>query len=243
MADDLRIELITDPADFDSTYTCISNAFGNQTADGVWIGMNPDWDTPEGKKRHAADLVKRWKSGQASKNIMFLKASLPDGESTGRRIVGAAIWVHASLVPGQGEPHSEPDFASLYPDDAREQRWLQQAIRGLHRARIAALENKAAQAQDKSDPAQTSLMVLDLCIVDPPFQGRGIAKQLVTWGLDEARRRGGIEAAMEASAMGRHVYARLGFKQVGGEVDYQVDEEFRDRPLPSNVFMRTGSSS
>ena len=40
--------------------------------------------------------------------------------------------------------------------------------------------------------------------------------------------------------MGRHVYEKLGFHQEGGEVEYDVAEEFKNRPLPSNIFMRTG---
>ena len=41
--------------------------------------------------------------------------------------------------------------------------------------------------------------------------------------------------------MGRRVYAKLGFQQEGGEIPYVVDEEFRQRDMPSNVFMRTGA--
>lgn len=243
--DDLRVELISDPADFEAAYACICNTFGHQTADALWMGMNPGWDTPEGKKRHIADLVKRWTATREAGNVMYLKASLPDGT-----IAGVAIWLHASLVPGRGEPPSKPDVTTLYPNDEPMQRWLSQSIASLHAARVAALQEKAetaeaaaAGADDAAVTAASSLMILDLCVVDPKFQRRGIASKLVRWGLDEARRRGGVEATTEASAMGRHVYQRLGFQQVGGEIEYVVDEEFKGRNHPSNIFMRTGSTA
>ncbi len=59
------------------------------------------------------------------------------------------------------------------------------------------------------------------------------------WGLEEARRRGNLEAVTEASVMGRRAYERLGFRPQA-EIVYEVDEEFRDRDRPSNLFMRTG---
>ncbi|KLU91281.1 hypothetical protein MAPG_09802 [Magnaporthiopsis poae ATCC 64411] len=67
----------------------------------------------------------------------------------------------------------------------------------------------------------------------------GLARALVQWGLDEAQRRGGIECITEASSMGRKVYLQMGFRQEGGEMAYLVDDEFKDRKLPSNVFLRT----
>lgn len=94
--------------------------------------------------------------------------------------------------------------------------------------------------QEKAEPrsAQKSVMILDLCAMDPEFQRRGIASKLVEWGLEEARRLGDVEAITEASRMGRSVYKRLGFQEIG-EIRYEVDAEFRDRSLPSNVFLRT----
>ena len=80
--------------------------------------------------------------------------------------------------------------------------------------------------------------------MSPAFQRRGIAGKLTKWGLKEAERRGGLEAVLEAvleaSAMGRPVYERLGFKVEGTEIPYNVDEEFAGRDMPASVFMRTG---
>jgi GNAT superfamily N-acetyltransferase len=229
-----RIELITNADDFEPAFDSICNAFGHQTADAIWIGMHPLWDTPDGKSKGAARMADRWRSSREAGNTLFLKATFPDPNDGNRdRIVGLAIWVQASLVPGCGEAPGDMGLAALYPDDEREQRYLQQALGSLHKRRLETLHEKA-----RPESVQKSAMVLDLCGVDPAFQGKGIAKKLVQWGLDEAQRRGDIEAITEASVMGRRVYTRMGFREVE-EIEYHVDDEFKGRSLPSNVFLRT----
>ncbi|KAL2844909.1 hypothetical protein BJX68DRAFT_269443 [Aspergillus pseudodeflectus] len=98
--------------------------------------------------------------------------------------------------------------------------------------------------QEKTLPnsEQKSVMILDLCALDSDFQRRGIAAKLVPWGLEGAQRLGDIEAITEASRMGRSVYKLLGFKEVVA-IEYEVDEEFNDRSMPSNFFLRTRAPS
>ncbi|KAJ7221868.1 hypothetical protein B0H12DRAFT_302297 [Mycena haematopus] len=233
ISDDLRIELITDAGDFEPAFICLRNAFGHQTHDGLWTATNPGWDTPEGVVRGARKLADRWTASRDQGDVHFIKATLagPGGE---RIIIGMAIWVHASLVPGHGEGIRSIDFTHLYPDNEPEQRYLRQLLDSLRKQRYEVLKEKA-----RPESPQKSVMVLDLLAVDPAFQRRGAAKQLTQWGLDEAQRRGGIEATLEASKMGRLVYKQLGFREVG-DIEYKVDEEFKEREKPSNVFMRTG---
>lgn len=240
-ASDLRIELV-EAEDIVQGFDCICEAFGRQTNDGIWTTMNPGWDTAAGRARAADLLVERWRStsrdDQGRANTVFLKATLPGGEA--RTIAGIAIWVQASAVPGHGDLPAEDlrkamDLEALYPGNEAEQRYACQLDYSLHRRRIELVKEKATA----SPPA---VMVLDLCAVHPAFQGRGIAKQLVQWGLDEAQARGGIEAITEASVMGRRVYEKLGFRQEGPEISYAVDAEFADRERPSNIFMRTRGS-
>ncbi|KAF7554016.1 hypothetical protein G7Z17_g3223 [Cylindrodendrum hubeiense] len=238
-ASDLRVELITDAEDINASFDCTCKTFGSQTGDGIWIVMNPGWDTPEGKAKGAQRMVERWAGvkpdNKGELNVMHVKATLPDPERQGERVlVGVAIWVHASAVEGQGDVPVEDtraDLKALYPDNEAEQRYGCQLLESLHRRRFEVIKEKATA----SPP---SVMVLDLCVVDPAFQGKGIARKLVQWGLDEAQRRGGIEAILEASSMGRHVYAKMGFKSEG-DILYTVDPEFADRERPGNLFMRT----
>lgn len=238
ISDDLRIEPITDAGDFQPAFICLRNAFGHQTHDGIWTAMHPGWDTPAGVARGARALAERWAASRENGNgdTQFLKATLAGpGPGAERIIVGMAIWVHASLVPGHGEAVRPADFTHLYPDNEPEERYLRQLLDSLRQQRLETLREKA-----RPESLHKSAMVLDLLAVDPAFQRRGAASQLAQWGLDEAQRRGGLEAITEASKMGRLVYKRLGFREVQG-IEFEVDEEFKERERPSNVFMRTGS--
>ncbi|KAH7313768.1 hypothetical protein B0I35DRAFT_435810 [Stachybotrys elegans] len=238
---DLRIELVDQPRDIEQAFEVLCATFGYQTKDGIFMAMNPGWAAPEGKTKGTARMVERWQKAARNKdgdlNTTFLKATVPHPDQEGERLaIGIAIWVQASVVDGYGEAPVEDlrkvmDLEALCPGNPSEQRFICQIEHELHKKRIQLVKEKATA----SPPA---VMVLDLCVVDPAWQGRGIAKKLVQWGLNEAERRGGLEAITEASVMGRRVYEKMGFKGVE-EIEYEVDAEFADRSKPSNLFMRT----
>ncbi|KAH6683559.1 hypothetical protein F5X68DRAFT_22743 [Plectosphaerella plurivora] len=241
---DVQVSIISSEEDLLTAADIPLRCFGHQIADQIYRAFNPGWDTPEGTKAHHARLAQRWRSVTRDRNndlnTIFLQATLPPSHPGGARVIaGLAIWVQLSTVPGHGDPpatdlRAAVDLNALYPGDEAAQEYLVQLDRGLHGRRKQVVQEKAT-----ADPP--AVFVLDLCTVSPDFQRRGIAQALVQWGLDEAKRRGGLEALTEASVMGRGAYAKLGFKQEGEEIDYGVDEEFRARAtLPSNVFMRTG---
>ncbi|KAJ5103897.1 hypothetical protein N7532_004426 [Penicillium argentinense] len=241
----LRVELIDQPGDFYQAFDCVREAFGRQAQDGVWIAMNPGWDTPSGKTAGATRMASSWRDTTTNKagkpNVMYLKATLPNPKPEGERIIaGIAIWAQASCIEGHGDPPAQNvreamKLESLYPGNEREQRYVTQVMTSLHRPRTQVIKDKAAA----TPPA---VMVLDLCAVHPAHQRKGIARALVQWGLDEAKRRGGLEAILEGSSMGRHVYRKMGFQAVEPEIEYSVDDEFASRTRPSNLFMRTHGS-
>ncbi|ORY71474.1 uncharacterized protein BCR38DRAFT_416921 [Pseudomassariella vexata] len=243
---DVRIELIDNEDDIITSFDCACEAFGHQINDGIWSAIYPGWDTPEGRACGAARRVKTWRgittNNQGQLNALFLKATVPDPQQPGgegRVIAGLANWGQYSVVDGYGDAPSDDlgkgtDLETLYPGNEREQRYAYQVYRSLMKQRMEVVKEKAT-----ADPP--AIFALDLCAVDPAFQRRGIAGKLVQWGLDEAKRRG-LEATTEASVMGRHVYARLGFKPQLPEIQYEVDEEFLERERPSNLFMRTGDN-
>ncbi|KAJ7075009.1 acetyltransferase [Mycena belliarum] len=233
---DLRIELIDSASDFEQGFDALRNAFGTQMHDGIWDALYPSWDTPAGRAQGVARLIKRWETCNPAFTT-HLKATLPDPDKPGsRRIVGMAIWCQFSAVEGQGEPPQEgvpADFAAYFPGDEAGARYISQLLNSMKKRRFEAIRKKAG--------AQPSaVIVLDICAVDPAFQRRGAASALVQWGLDEAKRRGGLEAMTEGSLMGRLAYVKLGFRSMG-EIEYEVDEEFAARNRPSNLFMRTGT--
>ncbi|KAF2730747.1 hypothetical protein EJ04DRAFT_515031 [Polyplosphaeria fusca] len=236
MSNEVRVAPIESVDDFAQAYHCVSEAFGRQTSDGVWLPLNPNWDTPAGQAEGAGKLAQRWRSVSMNKsgspNTIFLKASLQDAQNSNKEtIVGLAIWQQLSMVSGWGDAPTS-DLGSHLGIDAVDERFARQMFASLWKRRIDYAKEKASQ----HPPA---IFVLDMAAVHPNFQRRGIAGKLVLWGLEEAKRRGHLECTTEASVMGRSVYARLGFRPEG-EVEFVVDEEFRDRPKPPNVFMRTG---
>jgi len=242
----LRVEPVDGPGDIEQAFYCVSEAFGRQVQDGVWIAMNPGWDTVSGKASGTARMVARWKDittdRNGNPNTVFLKATLPSAKPNEERVIaGLAIWVQASCVEGHGDPPDEDvaramNLEALYPGNETEQRYLAQVMTSLHQSRNVVIKEKASDVP----PA---VMVLDLCAVDPAYQRKGIAKGLVQWGLDEAKRRGNLEAILEGSSMGRHVYAKMGFEAQHPEIVYHVDEEFASRSRPSNLFMRRKGGS
>lgn len=240
---DVRVEVISRSEDvihaFDIVYAC----FGVQVPDAIIHAMNPGVDTPEGRARAADRMADRWRSitqdSNGQPNTIYLKATLPGHSHDEQKIVGFAIWVQVSAVSGHGNPPVDDlskvmDFQALYPEDESERQYAMQLDRALHRQR-----NEFAKSKSGSNPP--AIMVLDLCVVHPEFQRRGIASKLVQWGLDEAKRRGGLDCSTEASPMGRTVYAKLGFRQEGEEIEYGVEgAKFARGGMPSNIFMRTG---
>ncbi|KAL7629022.1 hypothetical protein AAE478_000540 [Parahypoxylon ruwenzoriense] len=240
----LLVEVINRQEDIIESFKCVSAAFGQQARDGIWIGMNPGWNTPKGEALAAERMVEQWRhttyDSDGNPNTIFLKATLPDPhEERQRVIVGVASWTQLSMIEGRGDRPSDDlrstlNLEALYPGNEPEQRYLCQVHRSFLKRRIEVV-------REKETLQRPSLMHLQLCAVEPAYQRRGIASKLVQWGLDEAQRRGGLEATTEASSMGRHVYARLGFRGEGQDIEYEVDSQFSPRDRPANLFMRTGT--
>ncbi|KAF4552910.1 Hypothetical protein D9617_8g049230 [Elsinoe fawcettii] len=222
---------------------CISEAFGRQAKDAVWMLMNPGWDDVDGRRKNAQNMVKEWKSIPNDKNgcpnTIYLTASVQDPDQpNSRRVAGLAIWKQLSFVDGHGTPFTGDMSEALKDYDETKKRFATQMFASLWKRRIEYLKQVSEPGSGHDPPA---IFVLDMCAVDPAFQRRGIAKKLVQWGLDEAKRRGNLECTTEGSAMGRGVYRKLGFKDEGvGDIVYEVDEEFRSWDKPPNVFLRTG---
>lgn len=242
--DDIVIAPVETEQDIRQANYCVSEAFGRQAKDAVWILMNPGWDTKDGQAGHAEGMIKRWKSGTFNKdgqpNKIYLKATVPDPENPGqRRVAGMAIWQQFSEVEGYGDKFTGDMAEALAKLDDTNRRFADQMFKSLWKRRISYIKEVSEQKDRSSPPA---IFTLDLCAVDPAFQRRGIAGKLVQWGLDEAKRRGNLECTTEGSAMGRAVYRKLGFKDEGeGDIVFEVDDEFKDWDKPPNVFLRTGA--
>ncbi|KAF3009996.1 hypothetical protein E8E13_011373 [Curvularia kusanoi] len=240
---DIIIAPVQTEQDIKQANYCVSEAFGRQTKDSIWILMNSGWDTEEGQASLAEGMIKRWKNQTYNKdgvpNKVYLKATVPDPENPGqRRVAGMAIWQQFSEVDGLGDKFTGDMTEALAKLDETNKRFADQMFKSLWKRRTSYLKEIAQQKDRTSPPA---IFTLDLCAVDPAFQRRGIAAKLVQWGLEEAKKRGNLECTTEGSAMGRGVYRKLGFKDEGeGDIVFEVDDEFADWSKPPNVFLRTG---
>ncbi|KAH8724120.1 hypothetical protein GQ44DRAFT_709179 [Phaeosphaeriaceae sp. PMI808] len=226
--DEIIVSPLETEKDFIQATHCVSEAFGRQTKDCIWIAMNPGWDTEVGQAVNARDMMKRWKSTTINKhgkpNTIFLKATVPDPTQDGeRRVAGLAIWRQLSYVDGCGDPFTGDMSEVLDKLDDTEKRFGDQIFRSLWKRRIEYL--RQVSDSDRDPPA---IFTLDTCAVDPAFQRRGIAAKLVQAGLQEAKQRGNLECTTE------------GFKDENeGDIVFDVDDEFKARDLPPNVFLRT----
>lgn len=242
--EDVIVSPVENEEDIKQANHCVSEAFGRQTKDAIWMMLNPGWDTEDGQAKNAMSLIKQWRSTTTNKdgypNALYLKATLPNPDNLGkRRVVGMAIWKQLSFVEGYGEPFTG-DLSETIKElkTEEDQRFATQMFRSLWKRRIEYVREISSPGSGRKPPA---VFTLDLCAVDPAFQRRGVAGKLVEAGLEEAKKRGNLECTTEGSAMGRAVYRRLGFKDEGtGDIVFEVDEEFQSRDKPPNVFLRTG---
>lgn len=241
-----QVDIIVSPVETEEDIIqanhCISEAFGRQTKDAVWMLMNPGWDTEIGRAKNAKSLLHQWQSITTNKdglpNAIYLKATAPDPKKPGeRRVVGMAIWKQLSFVEGYGDPFKGNMTEPLKILDGKNKRFAAQMFHSLWKRRIEYIGEVSAPNSGRNPPA---IFTLDLCAVDPAYQRRGIAAKLVEFGLAEAKKRGDLECTTEGSAMGRTVYTKLGFKDEGkGDIVFEVDEEFESWDKPPNVFLRT----
>lgn len=242
--DDIIIAPVETEQDIRQANYCVSEAFGRQAKDAVWILLNAGWDTEEGLASNAEGMIKRWKSQTYNKdgqpNKVYLKATVPDPENPGqRKVAGMAIWEQLSEVEGYGNKFTGDMSEALAKLDDTNKRFAEQCFKSLWKRRISYLKEIAQQKDRTSPPA---VFTLDLCAVDPAFQRRGIAAKLVQWGLEEAKKRGNLECTTEGSTMGRGVYRKLGFKDEGeGDIVFEIDDVFKNWSTPPNVFLRTGA--
>lgn len=233
---DVRIELIQDEKDMRDNVLCQYETFGKQTNNTFWLAMCPNADTEEGFEELVKGAQENFQKRSAHKggHSWFLKAIVQDVESGKECIAGIATWtemIHSrNPVPKE---MGKDKLEKVYPGNESEQRYLNQMFQSFLRRRGEIVEEASKEGR--------AVMVLDICVVRPKFQRRGIASELVKWGLRKAEEIGedgqAIECITEASPMGKPVYVKLGFEPEG-EVIYKVDEEFENRKRTPDTILR-----
>ena len=84
-------------------------------------------------------------------------------------------------------------------------------------------------------------IVLAMLFTHPSYRRRGVARQLIDWGIREADRLG-LEAFIEATDMGRPVYEAMGFTYMGinaWEPPHKENNEKSERWRELEEFFQT----
>lgn len=79
-------------------------------------------------------------------------------------------------------------------------------------------------------------VLLHILATDPAHHRRGVGAVALEWGLREADRLG-LEAYLEASDMGKPLYARWGFEEVG-RMDFDAREFGAEFDTPHTIMLR-----
>jgi GNAT superfamily N-acetyltransferase len=76
-------------------------------------------------------------------------------------------------------------------------------------------------------PSNAPCWILMHMVTRPSQRGRGAAGMLIRWGMQQSEK-DGVPAYLEAGTMGKPVYEKLGFVQVGGLLEIDLKEHGRD---------------
>jgi len=200
-------------ADFDRLMEIQFEAFG-QTGDAPrepFIDvMFPGGDTPSGQAA-ARDLTLKWLRSDPS--ATFLKVT----DTITGEILGGAKWCVYMEKPERWQKRVQVE------GEGDETEYIEFALGTLYRNRF---EKTAAKGP---------FLFLDIIFVDPKHQRRGAGSKLVKWGVDRADEMG-VEAFLEATRFGRHMYEQHGF-QVTEDIVYEVPEKWAHKPKIQHFFM------
>ncbi|MCJ1404733.1 hypothetical protein MMC11_007959 [Xylographa trunciseda] len=200
------------PADLLTCTHILSRAFAHTSP--LIDALLPHHDTPAGHARAVASFTR---SMRTDPGAHFLKA---EDASTGA-ILGWAEW----LVLDPGLPAEEEKKDDSYYESAEEREWAGVLWGPVKAARTGAVEAAGGR-----------LLLLNLLCVDPACQRGGAGTALMRWGTRIADERG-VEAILESTVAGRHLYEQNGFRVVE-KMEWDVPEKFAGRATPELFFMR-----
>ena len=140
----------------------------------------------------------------AGHNTIMLAETPSDEDPSLLKVISVSIWDnYGSAPPDPNLPGGKPPANHPERKDASPERMAAYS-RGSAKARKELFVSRYGERQ----------LSLRQMATLPAYWRRGAATKLCNWGKDEARK-AGVAVPMFASPMGRMVYAKLGFKEVG----------------------------
>jgi ribosomal protein S18 acetylase RimI-like enzyme len=171
-----------------------------------------------------AFFLRSQRKRMSQKGFVIYVAETEDSDPEGQKVVGAAFWERfgkSKAAKSWQRPNSGPVKALERSLQYLEDRYFTLFIgdRSADKKRIA--EFFASLEDSFPEEAFKEYWQLQVLIVDPLYQGRGVGSMLTKWGLERAREERCC-ATLEASVPGLPMYKKLGFqvtKIVPGDPD------------------------
>ncbi|KAF2996520.1 hypothetical protein E8E13_006175 [Curvularia kusanoi] len=173
----------------------------------------PSHDTPEGRSIGAERMLQMFHGDSYGHFVKVVEADT-------RTIVGAAKWniYEKGIIPPQ------PELNGDYWQSEDDKEFAQALFHEFFAPRQKVIER-----------TNGNLVALEMLMVDPAYQCKGVGRSLVQWGLNHAKELG-VEAVVEASECGRRLYASEGFD--GPHYVVPVPIKFAGRRKQTYYFMR-----
>lgn len=150
----------------------------------------------------------------AGRNIIMLAESPSDEDPTVQKVISVSIWDNYGSAP------PDPSLPGGKTPANHPERKDASAVRMAEYSRLSA---KARRELFVSRYGERQLALRQMATL-PEYWRRGAATKLCMWGMNEARKVG-VAVPMFASSMGKLVYEKLGFKEIGEWTAHVEGEE------------------
>ena len=110
----------------------------------------------------------------------------------------------------KGYSYEKEAHWETYPETALSEQWAKRFNIPLNNFILGSRDAARASWMEKDQPC----WILMHMLTRSSKRGKGAARLLIQWGIEQAERKG-VPAYLEAGVMGKPIYEKIGFRQVG----------------------------